>query len=195
MYRRDHSRGFTLIEVLIALGITAFVATLAYTGLSAAIAGVEATRESGRRTAEINRAWSILSRDLQHFVARPVRDEFGDEEPALVGGPAARFPLSFTRAGWTIPSPPATMFAWARIPEQFQPLGSVGFAKLLIEKADLAVSPGVGFGEYGEGYVRIALVENEHRIRQAARNVRRFLSQANDAFHNMIPSEQERTSR
>ncbi|MGI9520698.1 MAG: LL-diaminopimelate aminotransferase [Hyphomicrobiaceae bacterium] len=102
---------------------------------------------------------------------------------------------SFARAGWTIPSPPATMFAWARIPEQFRPLGSVGFAKLLIERADVAVSPGVGFGEYGEGYVRIALVENEHRIRQAARNVRRFLSQADDALHNMISSEQERTAQ
>ncbi len=62
------------------------------------------------------------------------------------------------------------MFAWAPIPEPFRALGSVEFAKLLIEKADVAVSPGLGFGEYGEGFVRIALVENEHRIRQAARN-------------------------
>ncbi|MEL7302154.1 MAG: LL-diaminopimelate aminotransferase [Pseudomonadota bacterium] len=82
---------------------------------------------------------------------------------------------SFARAGWDVPSPPATMFAWAPIPERFRHLGSVGFSKLLIEQADVAVAPGIGFGEYGDGHVRIALVENEHRIRQAARNVRRFL--------------------
>jgi alanine-synthesizing transaminase len=94
---------------------------------------------------------------------------------------------SFARAGWHIPPPPATMFAWAPIPVAFRELGSVEFAKLLIEKADVAVSPGLGFGEYGEGFVRIALVENEHRIRQAARNVRRFLSQGTEAMHNVIP--------
>jgi alanine-synthesizing transaminase len=94
---------------------------------------------------------------------------------------------SFARAGWAIPPPPATMFAWAPIPEPFRELGSVEFAKLLIEKADVAVSPGLGFGEYGEGFVRIALVENEHRIRQAARNVKRFLSQGTEGMHNVIP--------
>ncbi|MGE0629203.1 MAG: LL-diaminopimelate aminotransferase [Hyphomicrobiaceae bacterium] len=94
---------------------------------------------------------------------------------------------SFGQAGWDVPPPPATMFAWAPIPEQFKAIGSVEFAKLLIEKADLAVSPGTGFGEYGEGFVRIALVENEHRIRQAARNLRRFLSQAPETMHNVIP--------
>ena len=82
---------------------------------------------------------------------------------------------SFSRAGWDIPPPPATMFAWAPIPEPYRALGSVEFSKLLIEKADVAVSPGLGFGEYGDGFVRIALVENEHRIRQAARNVRKYL--------------------
>ena len=82
---------------------------------------------------------------------------------------------SFGRAGLHVPSPRASMFAWAPIPEPFQELGSVEFATLLVEKAEVAVSPGIGFGEYGEGYVRIALVENEQRIRQAARNVRRFL--------------------
>jgi alanine-synthesizing transaminase len=84
---------------------------------------------------------------------------------------------SFSRAGWRIPPPPATMFAWAPIPDPFRVLGSVEFAKLLIEKADVVVSPGSGFGEYGEGYVRIALVENEHRIRQGARSIKRFLAQ------------------
>jgi alanine-synthesizing transaminase len=80
------------------------------------------------------------------------------------------------RAGWTIPSPPATMFAWAPIPEAFRHAGSMEFSKRLLVEAKVAVSPGIGFGEYGEGYVRIALVENEQRIRQAARNVRRFLN-------------------
>lgn len=82
---------------------------------------------------------------------------------------------SMARAGWDIPNPPATMFAWAPIPEAFRDLGSMEFAKQLLVRAEVAVSPGVGFGEYGEGYVRIALVENEQRIRQAARNVKRFL--------------------
>ncbi len=81
-------------------------------------------------------------------------------------------------AGWDIPSPPASMFAWAPIPEQYREAGSMLFSKLLIEEAGVAVAPGVGFGEYGEGYVRIGLVENEQRIRQAARNVRRFLDQS-----------------
>jgi alanine-synthesizing transaminase len=80
------------------------------------------------------------------------------------------------RAGWTIPSPPATMFAWAPIPEAFRHVGSMEFSKRLLLEAKVAVSPGIGFGEYGEGYVRLALVENEHRIRQAARNVKRFLN-------------------
>jgi alanine-synthesizing transaminase len=94
---------------------------------------------------------------------------------------------AITRAGWPIPSPPATMFAWAPIPEMFAHLGSLEFSKLLLEKASVAVSPGVGFGEYGEGYVRIALVENEQRIRQAARNIRRFLSDSAKTLHNVIP--------
>jgi alanine-synthesizing transaminase len=84
---------------------------------------------------------------------------------------------SMARAGWDIPSPPATMFAWAPIPEAFRQAGSMVFAKQLLVEAKVAVSPGIGFGEYGEGHVRIALVENEQRIRQAARNVRKFLSQ------------------
>jgi alanine-synthesizing transaminase len=82
---------------------------------------------------------------------------------------------SMARAGWQIPSPPASMFAWAPLPEPFKAQGSMVFAKRLIEEAGVAVSPGVAFGEYGEGFVRIGLVENEHRIRQAARNVKRLL--------------------
>lgn len=94
---------------------------------------------------------------------------------------------SFSRAGWDVPAPRATMFAWAPIPEAFRHLGSLEFSKLLIEKADLAVSPGVGFGEHGDEYVRIALVENEHRIRQAARNLKKFLASAEPTPDNIIP--------
>ncbi len=83
---------------------------------------------------------------------------------------------SMARAGWDIPSPPASMFAWAPVPEALRDMGSLEFSKRLLTHAKVAVSPGLGFGEYGEGYVRIALVENEQRIRQAARNVKRFLS-------------------
>ena len=82
----------------------------------------------------------------------------------------------FGRAGWTIVPPEASMFAWTPIPEQFAHLGSMEFAKRLLSEAGVAVSPGVGFGEEGEGFVRIALVENEQRIRQAARGVKAFLA-------------------
>jgi alanine-synthesizing transaminase len=93
---------------------------------------------------------------------------------------------AFARAGWEIPAPAATMFAWAPIPEAFRHLGSLEFSKLLVEKADVAVAPGIGFGEHGDDYVRLALVENEHRIRQAARNIKRFLSTAADTLDNVI---------
>ncbi len=82
------------------------------------------------------------------------------------------------RAGWNIPPPPASMFAWAPLPPAFAAEGSMAFAKRLIEEAGVAVSPGLAFGENGEGFVRIGLVENEQRIRQAARNVRRLLEGA-----------------
>ena len=83
---------------------------------------------------------------------------------------------SFSSAGWDIPSPPATMFAWAPIPDAFKHLGSVEFSKLLLSEAQVAVSPGVAFGEHGDGHVRVSLVENRHRIRQAARNLKTFLA-------------------
>jgi alanine-synthesizing transaminase len=86
---------------------------------------------------------------------------------------------SFTRAGWEIPAPEASMFAWAPIPEQYRSLGALEFSKRLLAEARVAVSPGVGFGDEGEGYVRIALVENEQRIRQAARGVKKFLERPN----------------
>ena len=79
-------------------------------------------------------------------------------------------------AGWEIPSPKATMFAWAPIPESYREAGSLEFSKVLLREAKVAVSPGIGFGEYGEGFVRIALVENLHRTRQAIRNIKVLLS-------------------
>ncbi|MDX8482250.1 LL-diaminopimelate aminotransferase [Mesorhizobium sp. VK24D] len=94
---------------------------------------------------------------------------------------------SFGRAGWTIPAPAASMFAWAPIPEQFRQLGSLEFSKLLIEHADVAVAPGIGFGEHGDDFVRLALVENEHRIRQAARNIKRFLASTAKQPNNVVP--------
>ena len=82
---------------------------------------------------------------------------------------------SFSNAGWDIPSPKATMFAWSPIPEKFKEMNSLEFSKLLLEKADIAVSPGLGFGEFGEGFVRLSMVENEQRVRQAARNLRKLM--------------------
>ncbi|MBD8064929.1 LL-diaminopimelate aminotransferase [Devosia sp. PTR5] len=93
---------------------------------------------------------------------------------------------SFGRSGWTIPVPKATMFAWAPIPPQFAHLGSLEFAKLLIQETGVAVAPGVGFGEYGDQYVRLAFVENEQRIRQAARNVKKLLG-AKAGQGNVVP--------
>jgi alanine-synthesizing transaminase len=78
-------------------------------------------------------------------------------------------------AGWEVPNPDGSMFAWAPIPERYASLGSVGFSKLLLARAKVAVAPGIGFGEHGDGHVRIALVENTHRLRQAVRNIRGFL--------------------
>ena len=98
---------------------------------------------------------------------------------------------SFGKAGFDVPPPAATMFAWAKIPEKFRHLGSLEFSKLLVEKADVAVAPGIGFGEMGDDYVRLALVENEHRIRQAARNVKKFLAGADEILartHNLVAS-------
>lgn len=79
-------------------------------------------------------------------------------------------------AGWQVPSPPATMFAWAPIPPAFAHLGSLEFSKLLMREAQVAVAPGIGFGEYGDSFVRIGLVENRHRTRQAVRNIKTFLA-------------------
>ena len=104
-----------------------------------------------------------------------------DEIRAIYKGRRDALVESFAKVGWNIPSPPASMFAWTPIPDDYKALGSVGFAKKLMEEADVAVAPGLGFGEHGEGYVRIGLVENEQRIRQAARNVKKMMSRRNAA--------------
>jgi alanine-synthesizing transaminase len=109
---------------------------------------------------------------------REMRETYRKRRDALVE--------SFTKAGWEFPAPQASMFAWVAIPEKFRHLGSLEFSKLLIEKAEVAVAPGIGFGEHGDDFVRIALVENEQRIRQAARNIGRFLKSADQTLHNVI---------
>ena len=81
-------------------------------------------------------------------------------------------------AGWKVDVPKGTMFVWAKIPSTLRSLGSLEFSKRLLKEAEVAVSPGIGFGEYGEGYVRFSLIENEQRTRQAVRNIKKFLSKA-----------------
>jgi alanine-synthesizing transaminase len=102
-----------------------------------------------------------------------VRERYRLRRDVLVDG--------LKQAGWDIPSPDASMFAWAPIPEEYKALGTLAFSKLLLERANVAVAPGVGFGEYGEGFVRIALVENRQRLRQATRNIKAFLQGKNDS--------------
>jgi alanine-synthesizing transaminase len=97
-----------------------------------------------------------------------IRDKYCLRRDKLVDG--------LSRAGWKITKPKGTMFVWAEIPEGLREMGSLEFSKMLIEKAKVAVSPGVGFGNHGEGYVRFALVENEKRIMQAVRGIRRALN-------------------
>jgi len=92
--------GFTLVEVLIALGITVVVGLIAYSGLSSVINSTEATETHAKRLHSINRAFMFVSRDIRQLVARPIRDEFDEIRPALIGGELAPFPLSLTRSGW-----------------------------------------------------------------------------------------------
>jgi alanine-synthesizing transaminase len=97
-----------------------------------------------------------------------IRDHYRSRRDVLCDG--------LTRAGWNVPRPKATMFVWAEIPDEFKKAGSLEFSKFLLEEAKVAVSPGIGFGEYGDEFVRFALIENEHRTRQAIRGVRRALN-------------------
>ena len=97
-----------------------------------------------------------------------IRKTYKERRDVLING--------LSQAGWDVPIPPATMFAWAPLPEKFKSIGAMEFSKLLLKEANVAVSPGTGFGDRGEGHVRIALVENKHRIRQATRSIKQFLS-------------------
>jgi alanine-synthesizing transaminase len=106
----------------------------------------------------------IVALEGDQSVVADIREVYRKRRDALVNG--------LNRQGWTVPNPKGTMFVWAPIPEEFRPLGSLEFAKLCVQEAKVAVSPGIGFGEYGEGYVRFALVENVQRIRQALRGLR-----------------------
>jgi alanine-synthesizing transaminase len=110
---------------------------------------------------------------------KQIREVYRARRDALVSG--------LFRVGWEIPTPPATMFAWAPVPEPFHQMGSLEFSKLLIREAKVAVSPGVGFGKAGDKHVRFALVENEHRIRQAVRGIKKVLD-APELAHAPAPS-------
>ena len=99
-----------------------------------------------------------------------IRLRYQDRRDVLIKG--------LNDAGWRVESPKATMFVWAKIPSTLRSLGSLEFSKRLLKEAEVAVSPGIGFGDYGEGYVRFSLIENKHRTRQAIRNIKKFLSKA-----------------
>jgi alanine-synthesizing transaminase len=103
----------------------------------------------------------------QHYVEE-IRLRYEQRRNVLVDG--------LNRAGWPMERPKATMFLWAPIPEEFRPMGSLEFSKFLLQEAKVAVSPGVGFGDYGDEFVRFALIENEHRTRQAIRGIRKALA-------------------
>jgi len=116
-----------------------------------------------------------------------VRDLYRERRDVLVRG--------LNAAGWPVPSPAGSMFAWAPIPPRYAHLGSLEFSKLLLAGAQVAVAPGIGFGEHGDGHVRIALVENTQRLRQAVRNIRNFLARETNragsepALSEPVPSE------
>ena len=102
----------------------------------------------------------------QHYVDE-IRETYRRRRNVLCDG--------LERAGWRVPRPKATMFVWAEIPDAYKPMGSLEFSKLLLRDAKVAVSPGIGFGQYGDDYVRFALIENEHRTRQAIRGIKKAL--------------------
>jgi alanine-synthesizing transaminase len=113
-------------------------------------------------------AWHALT-GPQHYVDE-IRETYRTRRDVLCEG--------LERIGWLVPKPKATMFVWAEIPEEFKHLGSLEFSKLLLRDGKVAVSPGIGFGEYGDAFVRFALIENEHRTRQAIRGIRKAFSDA-----------------
>jgi len=144
--------------------------------LIAALARVKSYLDYGAFTPIQVAAATALNGDDK--VIEEVRTIYRDRRDVMVE--------SFARAGWNIASPKATMFAWTPIPDQFAHMGSLEFAKLLVQETAVVVSPGVGFGEYGDQYVRLALVENEQRIRQAARNIKKFLA-GTPSHGNVVP--------
>ena len=110
---------------------------------------------------------SIIALNGSQDCVKEICDTYRDRRDALISG--------LSRAGWEINSPRGTMFVWGKIPEEYIHMGSVEFSKFLIREAQVAVSPGVGFGEYGDNYVRFALIENNMRINQAIRGIRKIL--------------------
>lgn len=110
---------------------------------------------------------AIIALNEDQDCVNEIVEVYRERRDALIGG--------LNRIGWEVPSPKGTMFVWAPIPEQYRHMGSVEFSKMLIREAKVAVSPGLGFGQYGEGYVRMALVENNHRINQAIRGLRKVI--------------------
>jgi alanine-synthesizing transaminase len=106
----------------------------------------------------------IVALEGDQSVVKTINEVYRKRRDVLVDG--------LNKQGWTVPKPKGTMFVWAPIPEEFRGMGSLEFAKLCVQEAKVAVSPGIGFGQYGEGYVRFALVENEQRIRQALRGLK-----------------------
>jgi len=112
---------------------------------------------------------AIIALNGPYDCVREIVDVYRQRRDTLIHG--------LGRIGWSIEKPKGTMFVWAKIPERFSAMGSVEFSKLLIREARVAVSPGIGFGQYGEGYVRFALVENKHRINQAVRGIKKLLQE------------------
>lgn len=113
---------------------------------------------------------SIIALNGPQECVKEISDMYQSRRDVLIDG--------LGKAGWNIEKPKATMFVWAEIPEHFKQMGSIEFAKYLIKEAGVAVSPGIGFGEYGDGHVRFALIENEHRLRQAAKGIKQALQKA-----------------
>jgi alanine-synthesizing transaminase len=111
---------------------------------------------------------SIIALNGPQKCVKEISDMYQARRDVLIDG--------LDKAGWNVAKPKATMFVWAGIPEPFKKMGSLEFSKFLIKEAGVAVSPGIGFGEYGDGHVRFALIENEHRLRQAAKGIRQALS-------------------
>jgi alanine-synthesizing transaminase len=110
---------------------------------------------------------SIIALNGPQECVKEIVDMYQSRRDVLIEG--------LNKAGWIIEKPKATMFVWAEIPEPFRKMGSLEFSKYLIKEARVAISPGIGFGEYGDGYVRFALVENEHRIRQATKGIKQAI--------------------